>query len=233
MEKDIVPELLDLLEKEFNLKIKNDKLVLKLIEALEVNKATFKEANEYAIKLGELLAKVFEENLSAEILPDERMYYNIAERILNTTLENNYEKISNYAIKVAESLNLQAGIGLKSKQSKINQDRVDGLIERLVEFETFEEGVWILQEPIINFSQSIVDDIIKLNAEFHSDLGMQAKVTRNALGGCCDWCSSLSGTYEYPDVPDNVYKRHRFCRCTVDYHPRDGKIQNVHSKKWR
>ena len=51
-------------------------------------------------------------------------------------------------------------------------------------------------------------------------------------GGCCEWCRALAGTYSYPDVPKDVYRRHQRCRCTVDYYPGNGKIQNVHSKQW-
>ena len=49
----------------------------------------------------------------------------------------------------------------------------------------------------------------------------------------CKRCSSLAGVYEYPDVPEDVYRRHENCRCTVEYDPGDGKkLQNVHTKKW-
>lgn len=34
-------------------------------------------------------------------------------------------------------------------------------------------------------------------------------------------------------MPKDVYRRHQRCRCSVEYYPRDGKIQNVHTKKWR
>lgn len=43
----------------------------------------------------------------------------------------------------------------------------------------------------------------------------------------------MVGTYNYPDeVPDDVYKRHRHCRCIVEYFPGDGKKQDVWSKEW-
>ncbi|MEQ3347524.1 hypothetical protein [Peptoniphilus senegalensis] len=55
---------------------------------------------------------------------------------------------------------------------------------------------------------------------------------RKEVGTCCDWCKEVVGTYEYPDVPKDVYRRHRFCKCTVDYLPGNGKKQDVWSKKW-
>ena len=46
---------------------------------------------------------------------------------------------------------------------------------------------------------------------------------------------NLAGTYEYPDdVRDEVYHRHRDCRCIVTYDPGNGKtVQDVHTKKWQ
>ncbi|WBW49558.1 hypothetical protein O6R05_06060 [Peptoniphilus equinus] len=81
-------------------------------------------------------------------------------------------------------------------------------------------------------SQAMVDDTIKTNVEFHHKLGLRPKIVRKEAGNCCDWCKEVVGTYEYPDeVPDNVYKRHRFCRCTVECNPGDGRLQNVHTKE--
>lgn len=43
------------------------------------------------------------------------------------------------------------------------------------------------------------------------------KITRTIAGNCCAWCRSLVGDYLYPDVPRNVYRRHNYCKCKVDY----------------
>ena len=44
---------------------------------------------------------------------------------------------------------------------------------------------------------------------------------------CCDWCREVVGEYDYPDVSDDVYKRHRYCRCTVEYKAGNGRAQDV------
>ena len=75
--------------------------------------------------------------------------------------------------------------------------------------------------------------MVRKNAEFHFHSGMSPKIVRKEVGNCCKWCKSLVGTYSYPDVPKDVYRRHRNCRCTVEYYPGKGKKQNVWNKKWR
>lgn len=147
--------------------------------------------------------------------------------------DRNYNLITDVTNQVQQTLNEDANIGIKSVTPKLNQDRIDGIINRVSSEDYFDDVAWLLDEPVKNFSQSIVDNAIRENAEFHSKAGMSPKIVRKLAGGCCDWCRAVAGTYSYPDVPKDVYRRHQRCRCTVDYHPGSGKVQNVHSKQWK
>lgn len=232
MEKDIVPALLELIEKEFDEKTFNSKVLKNAIQALNAKKATYKDANKFAIEVGEILAEVLGKNITAAILPDGKMYFNIADRILNPIMRKNHELISGYAADVQTELNHNAGLKIKGQKAELNQDRINGIIERVSNEDDFDNIKWILDEPIINFSQSIIDDTVETNVKFHSKIGLQPKIIRRSTGKCCDWCEEIVGVYTYPDVPEDVYRRHRYCRCTVDYYPGVGKKQNVWSKKW-
>lgn len=232
MEKDIVPGLLELIEKEFDEKTRNSEIVKKAVEELRNKKATYKDANEFAIEIGEILSDVLGRNITVEVLPDGRMYYNIADRIINPTMGKNYELISNYAADVQTQLNSNAGLKIKGQKPKLNQSRIDGIVERLSTAEKFEEIKWILDEPIKNFSQSIVDDVVKANVDFHAKVGLKPKITRVVVADCCDWCREKAGTYDYGDEPDDIYRRHRFCRCRVEYSP-TGRIKNPHKIEWK
>lgn len=64
------------------------------------------------LELVEILAEVLGVTIKAEVLPDGRMYFNIAERILNPTLQNNYDLVSEFTTEVQTTLNESAGIGL-------------------------------------------------------------------------------------------------------------------------
>lgn len=227
MDKDIVPKLLEEIKEEFNKKLSDSEVNRLSKELLELNKANFGNANDYAIELGEILAKVFNDKITTELLPEGRMYYNIAERIVNDTLKNNHKLISQYSTEVQTILNKQAGLNIKGLSPELNQDRINGIIERLSKETDFEQIKWILNEPIINFSQAIVDDTVKANTNFQYKTGLKPKVKRTVVANCCDWCREVEGTYEYPNIPENVYKRHRYCRCTVTYIPGDGKERVV------
>lgn len=229
---DIVPELLEKIKSDFFEQAEKSAELEKLLLLARSGKANFIDAHEFATKLGQILSEALQNNISGLILPDGKMHFNIASRILNETLGTNHKMVSTYAKQVQEILNKEAGIGLKSIQAPINQERINGLVNRLSYEEKFEDVSWILKEPIVNFNQNVVDNHIKVNADFHFKSGLKPKIVRTTDGNCCAWCSKLAGIYIYPDVSKDVFRRHARCTCTVDYHPGDGKKQNVWSKKW-
>lgn len=227
---DIAPELLAKLKRAFSEKFNNNKKIDKILSTIRDGEPTYSEVNDLSIEVGDILAEVFGEHLSADMLPDGRMYYNIAKRTVEPMMINNYDIVIDNAVIVQEILNKQAGMGIKAQVPKLNQSRIDGIIDRLDEAEFFDDVKWILDEPIKNFTQAIVDDVIEKNTEFHKGLGLVPSVTRIVQNDCCDWCREVAGTYYSPNIPDDVYRRHRFCRCTVEYDPGDGKKKNAWKK---
>lgn len=227
---DIAPELLEKLKKAFSEKFNNNKKISKILSTIRDRETTYSEVNDLSIEVGDILAEVFQENLSQDMLPDGRMYYNIAKRTVEPMMINNYDIVTDNAVIVQEILNKNAGMGIKAQVPYLNQSRIDGIINRLDEAEFFDDIKWILDEPIKNFTQAVVDDTIKKNAEFHKGLGLAPSVTRIVRGNCCDWCREVAGTHYSPNIPDDVYRRHRHCRCTVEYDPGDGKKKSVWKK---
>lgn len=232
MVEDIVPSLLKKIKSEFESARLDNEVLKDLLSKLQHSKASYLDANQYAIEIGEILSKALGASLTNETLPDGKMYYNIAQRVLTDVLGRNYELVSDYTEQVQKNLNSEAKIGLVAQVPELNQDRIDGLVNRLASEESFDDIKWLIVDPIVIFSQSIVDDSIRKNAEFHHKVGLSPKIVRRVVGHPCKWCKSLEGSYNYPEVPKDIYRRHGNCRCTVDYHPGNGKKQNVHTKKW-
>lgn len=232
MEHDVLPGILKEVQHRFESEYGKSDVVSRAFAELQAQKATYKTANEFAIEVGEILSKALEASLSADKLPDGKMYYNIAQRLLTDVLGRNYEIISAYTRDVQKNLNREAKIGLKVQVPLLNQDRIDGIVNRFSSEDNFEDVSWLLGEPIVNFTQSIIDDSIQKNAEFHHKSGLQPEIIRKSYLHCCDWCQEVQGSYKYPKVPKNVYRRHQRCRCILDYDPKNGKKQDVWTKKW-
>ena len=228
---DVAPELLEAVRKDFTAALENDKLIAQVYRQIADSTATHKHSNAFAQRVGELLADALQANISAEKLPDGQMYYNIAQRVLEPLLTDNYELAADVAAQVQERLNNAAGFGMKAIKPKLDTERVENIINKVSSAENYDDVAWMLDEPVVNFTQTAVDDTIRENVEFHAKSGLSPKVTRTVAGGCCEWCSNLAGIYDYP-VSREIYRRHNYCRCTVLYDPGDGRKQDVHSKKW-
>ena len=234
MSTDIVPGLLEVIERDFNAFLQQNKKVERVRQRIEEGSATYEQAYEYAQQVGEALANSFEKNISSEVLPDGHMYFNIADRILNSTLERNHILVADVSVEIQEILNRKAGLGLKGVSPELNRNRIKSIVERVVHEEIYDDVAWMLEEPIVNFTRSVVDDTIETNADFQYQVGLYPRIIRIAKGSeVCEWCRALEGTYKYPDVPRDVYRRHDRCECIVEYDPGDAKRQNIWSKEWR
>ena len=231
MENDVLPDILKEVQERFERDFGKSEIVRNAFATLKAKKATYKTANEFAIEIGEILSKVLRASLSADKLPDGKMYYNIAQRLLTDVLGRNHEIVSGYASDVQKNLNQEAKISMEIQVPELNRDRIAGIVNRFSYEENFEDVSWLLGEPIVNFTQSIIDDSIRENAELHHKAGLQPEIVRKSYFHCCEWCQEVQGSYKYPRVPKDVYRRHQHCRCTVDYDPKSGKIQNVWTKK--
>ncbi|MCD7917628.1 MAG: hypothetical protein LUF84_04085 [Clostridiales bacterium] len=232
MAEDIAPALLEELQATFLENLENDKTAATLLEKIQNGTANYEIAGNYAEQVGAALADAFSAILTADALPDGKMYWNIADRVVRPLLEQDYELVSDAAVQMQTALNQAAGIGIKAQKAALNTDRVDGLLNKISAADSYDDVAWALGEPVRTFSRSVVDDTLKTNAEFQSRSGLQPKIVRKAEFKCCEWCSALAGTYEYPNVPDDIYRRHENCRCTVEYDPGDGRRQNVWTKQW-
>lgn len=221
-EKDIAPGLLEAIQKDF----------LDILGDAAVGQQTYIGAAEYADKVGEALAEAFRRNLSSDILPDGKMYWNIADRVVRPMLEDDYRLVSEAAATVQQALNEAAGIRIKAQEAPLDVDRVEGILNKVAAADQYDDVAWVLDEPVKTFSRSVVDETLRRNVEFQGRSGLSPKIIRRAESKCCEWCSKLAGTYKYPNVPQDVYRRHSNCRCTVEYDPGDGRRQSVWTKAW-
>ena len=232
---DIAPELLKRIQSDFRDKCRSDKELGKLIDKIDSGKGDFRDAQGFAEHIGDRLGEAYVKNLTEETLPNGRLYRNIAEKVITPTLERNHDLVCDASGKVEQALNEEAGIGLKVQVPELDQDRLNGLIDHVSDHEDpfTDEKAQELADLAENFTHHVVDAFIEKNADAHYAAGLSPKIERDAMAECCAWCLDLAGTYDYPLKDRSVYQRHKDCRCVVDYHPGNGKVQNVHSKEWR
>lgn len=232
---DIAPELLKKVQEDYRKRCENDKELARIEALAESGKANGKDTDAYAVRAGELLAAALHDNVSGDVLPDGKMYFNIANRVLPPVLRDNYELVAGMSTRIQQVLNDNAGLHMKALRPDLNEDRVKGLVNLAASADQYEDKRKELEADVVSFSQRISADGFHKNAEFQYTSGFTPKIRREAESGCCEWCQALEGTYDYADVRDtgnDVWRRHRGCRCIVEYDPGDGRRQNAHAKTW-
>ncbi len=230
---DIAPKLLENLQKSYESNLAADKKAAASLEKINAGNGNYVTAGEYAECVGSSLAKSFQTNLSSNDLPDGKMYWNIAEKTIEPLMKEEYNTVSKVAQTVQKSLNTKAGMGLNAVKASYDYDLVKGIMDKVCSYDSYDDAAWLLNDAAVSFSRAVVDQTLKANINFQGKSGKTPKIIRRSGFKCCQWCADLEGIYEYPKVPEDVYRRHDNCRCDVEYDPGNGKVQNVHTKEWR
>ena len=155
--------------------------------------------------------------------------------MLEPLLTADHDLIALAIEQIQTNMNTANGIGLAPMIPEVNTNRIDGLIKKVASGD-LEQTRWVLGEPIINYSMSVVDEGIEANARATSKLGLKAYIIREAESTGvksvkrgnksyryivpCRWCADLAGKYDYEDVKDrgnDVYRKHEGCRCHITY----------------
>ena len=146
---DIAPGLLLRIRSSFQKRMEESKEIQALYQKIQSGSATYADASDYAYQIGQALSQALGENLSSAVLPDGRMYYNIASRVLEPLLEEDHSIVSQAAKLVQQSLNQKAGIGIQAQTVPVNADRIAGIVDKISNGESFEDVAWVLDEPIM------------------------------------------------------------------------------------
>lgn len=233
MPTDVVPALQEGIETTFWTRMATDRRVRHITNKIRDGTATFIDGREYAERTGDALAHALRATLREDTLPNGTLYYNIATRTVTPALRNNYELVNEVAEKIQEIQDEALRIGLRATRADFPEERVAGLIDKMTEEGiTWEKLLFWFGEPIINNCEAFMDDFVRGNAKFRQQAGLTAKVSRILSPGCCEWCAEAAGrgTYEYGSQPEDFFRRHEYCRCTVTY--QSGRTsQNVWSKR--
>lgn len=226
---DIVPALLSEVRSAFQRNVEKNRTIQRVNNRIRDGTATTKDAHLYAEEIGEALSEAFRETLKPGVLPDDRMYYNIASRVVIPTMRHNFDLSQAKASEIEKLILENAGFGINPVKALFPKARVDGLIDKISEAETLQDILAWLEEPLVNTTISFYDDWLVSNLDLQRGLGMEPTIRREtegfairtARGGKakymipCKWCQGLAGEYEYGEQPADFFRRHEGCRCSI------------------
>ena len=186
-----------------------------LINEIEAGRGTYEMASEYAVRVGDNLAKVLRRHAPVETIAEWDL-----EDLIPQSLGLNHSIITYACEQVQNEMNANAGIGIRYQRPAFDSDRAYGLITELRDNPEFTNIERSFYDQLVNFSQNIVDDSIRDNAALLARAGIKSMVIRTAEAGACPWCDEVAGVYNYDDVRaqgEDVWRRHDNCRCTINF----------------
>lgn len=199
----------------FLAEISANKKAAELLEMINAGTGTYSTASEYAAEIGDCLARVLREYAPGMDISE----WDI-ENLIPQSLGLDHSIVAEACQTVQETLNADAGLGIRYIEPKFNANRAYGMVTELQNNPEFVNIADTFYDQIANFSQNVVDESIRSNADVLRRAGIESKVIRVAEHGACRWCRMVAGTYDYDEVKNtgnDVWRRHENCRCTIDY----------------
>lgn len=136
---DVAPKLWEELQKEFYGLYNENEKIQQFLSRMEKGTAVSEEAARYSMHVGECAAEAMKKVLAFDRLPNGKLYFNIAERTVRPMLSLVYELVNDAGMKVLEAENKKKKIGLKPIKGTFPEDRIRGIIDKLVEISMDEE----------------------------------------------------------------------------------------------
>ena len=202
-----------------------------LYRKLNSGKGDYEDVYKVARILGRSLKTAYADTLSGDIDLNEE----IAEAVIRPTLTKSHKTIADASQLAQDAINKRLKVGLKSVRPELNEDRLSGIIDRAVKDNDTDHDQMIrtLCANAENFCMKTSDDAVMANAKAHFNAGMTPVIVRKTYNpDACPYCRSLAGTYKYPVLDDDVYKRHRNCFCSVTFSEDGGRtVQDVWTKE--
>lgn len=130
---DIGLELQAQIKKEFEEAISQNTQAINIYMRIERDKATQKDIVCLAQIAGETASKILIRVMSNVKLPNDRMYWNIAEKAIRPIMEDIHNLINNAAIKVVTAERRENKISIKPIKSNFPEERISSLINNFVE----------------------------------------------------------------------------------------------------
>ena len=129
---DIVPALYEKIQAEFEQNIKSNR---RIQQFLKQDRHTQKDVSLYSADLGECVSKALGKCLTAEALPDGKLYWNIAQRTIVPLLKTANDMVLDAAEAMQKQEDAENGIRLTPIRPPFPEDRVNGFIDKLIEYQ--------------------------------------------------------------------------------------------------
>lgn len=213
------------LRAELDKRISADKRLSAIAEKISAGKADFSDTARYSQIVSHIMGEVISQHIGEITVPLGK------QMVCKELLKDHYKAINDILGEVQASVDDKLGIRLKPVKAPFPTERVGTAAHSLEDPTVPEETIMRrARSTTENIANSMHDDYIKENAKTRTQAGLKCYLVRDAGGGCCSWCQGLEGRFDYATAPDDIFRRHDNCTCSVTYEC-GRQRQDVWSKK--
>lgn len=197
-------------DKEFQKRVLKDMRLMEIRSRAKRGIATFADTAEYNDRISNILGSVLSGRMPS--VPNvERV------KLCEYMLRFLYNDTNEMCAAVQQTLDKANGIQITPQKAPFPAERVRKIAKSLTDPSVPENTIKRrAKAPVANVSKSFHDDYIRKNAAFRNDAGLDVYIVRMGTG-CCKWCSEVSGKYKFGSQPDDIFRRHDNCDCTIIY----------------
>lgn len=190
-------------------RIASDPQLRALRKKIKNGTATLAESSKYS----QLCAQIMGQKLSGQVLE-----LSDREGVCTQLLHDRYSDTNQVCEQVMRSVDERAGIAMNPRHAAFPAERVQQLAHSLTDPTVQDETIQRRANTgAANVAISFHDDFVDENAAFRSDAGYECYITRVVGGASCPWCSGMAGRYKYEEMPEDMFRRHDNCTCTVTF----------------
>lgn len=129
---DIGLELQKRIETAFNERLAIDVVIKAIRLKVENSKATQRDITILCKRLGEIASRVLIDNIKPEMMPNDKMYWNIAEKAIKPLMVNIHGIVNKVAAEVVMTERKANGIHIKPIEPVFPEERIESLINNFV-----------------------------------------------------------------------------------------------------
>lgn len=129
---DIGLELQKSIETAFNERLAIDVVIKAIKLKVENGKATQRDVTMLCKRLGEIASKVLIENIKPEMMPNDKMYWNIAEKAIKPLMIKIHGIVNKVAAEVVMTERNANEIHIKPREPVFPEERIESLINNFV-----------------------------------------------------------------------------------------------------
>lgn len=131
--RDIGVELQVQIDTDFKNQISQSSKLIKIYKRIDARTATQADVVDISKITGEIASQVIRDNLSSIKLPNDRMYWNIAEKAIKPIMKKVHKIVNDAAAEVITRERKVLGISIKPVAASFSEERIDSLINNFVE----------------------------------------------------------------------------------------------------